>query len=109
MPDRGQGLNNAISDAADFLAHLRAMKAQTPEELAAAVKRYEAQLWPRGHEAVLASHENTNAVHDWNTMMQSPLFTAGLAKVTKTGEPLKEGEAKVVNGVVDEAVAEAGA
>jgi 2-polyprenyl-6-methoxyphenol hydroxylase-like FAD-dependent oxidoreductase len=62
--DRGQGLNNAITDAADFLAHLREMKEHTPEELAAAVKRYEVELWPRGNEAVLASHENTNAVHD---------------------------------------------
>ena len=62
--DRGQGLNNAITDAADFLVHLRAMKQQTPGELAAAVKRYETELWPRGNEAVLASHENTNAVHD---------------------------------------------
>ena len=64
MIDRGQGLNNAITDAADFLVHLRAMKEQTPSELAAAVKRYETELWPRGNEAVLASHENTNAVHD---------------------------------------------
>ncbi|KAH7351237.1 hypothetical protein BKA65DRAFT_254670 [Rhexocercosporidium sp. MPI-PUGE-AT-0058] len=77
---RGQGLNNAITDAADFLVHLRAMSSHTPTELSAAVKRYETELWPRGNEAVLASHENTNAVHNWKTMMQSPLFTSGLAK-----------------------------
>ncbi|CZS88231.1 uncharacterized protein RCO7_01190 [Rhynchosporium graminicola] len=77
---RGQGLNNAITDAADFLVHLRDMSSHTPSELAAAVQRYETELWPRGNEAVLASHENTNAVHDWKTMMQSPLFTSGLAK-----------------------------
>ncbi|XMA07863.1 hypothetical protein WAI453_000654 [Rhynchosporium graminicola] len=56
------------------------MSSHTPSELAAAVQRYETELWPRGNEAVLASHENTNAVHDWKTMMQSPLFTSGLAK-----------------------------
>jgi hypothetical protein len=56
------------------------MEDHTPSELAAAVARYEADLWPRGNEAVLASFENTNAVHDWSTMMQSPLFTGGLAK-----------------------------
>lgn len=56
------------------------MKEQTPSELAAAVQRYETELWPRGNEAVLASSENTNAVHDWKTMMSSPLFTSGLAK-----------------------------
>ena len=56
------------------------MKEHTPLELAAAVKRYEAELIPRGKEAVLASNENTNAVHDWKTMMDSPLFKGGLAQ-----------------------------
>lgn len=59
------------------------MKEHTPQELAAAVIRYEEDLWPRGNEAVLASLENTNAVHNWSTMMQSPLFTGGLAKDAK--------------------------
>ena len=69
------------------------MKEHTPIELAGAVHRYETELWPRGHEAVLASYENTNAVHDWNTMLQSPLFTAGLAKEEKEAEgmPSEEG------------------
>jgi hypothetical protein len=78
--DRGQGLNNAITDAADLLSYLRQMKAHTPSELAIAAHKYEEALWSRGHEAVMASHENTMAVHDWSTMLQSPLFSAGLAK-----------------------------
>jgi hypothetical protein len=97
-PDRGQGLNNAITDAADFLAHLREMKENTPAELAGAVHRYEKELWPRGHEAVLASHENTNAVHDWKTMMQSPLFTAGLAKEEKEAEGMPSEEGLHIEG-----------
>lgn len=56
------------------------MTDHTPAELSAAVARYEADLWPRGNEAVLASLENTNQVHDWSTMLKSPLFTGGLAK-----------------------------
>lgn len=68
------------------------MKEHTPEELAAAVKRYEVELWPRGHEAVLQSHENTNAVHDWKTMMQSDLFTGGLAKLSKEEQAAKDEE-----------------
>lgn len=60
--------------------------------MAAAVKRYEVELWPRGNEAVLASHENTNAVHDWSTMMQSPLFTGGLAKLSKEEQAAKDAE-----------------
>ncbi|TVY21659.1 FAD-dependent monooxygenase cctM [Lachnellula arida] len=99
---RGQGLNNAITDAADFLVHLREMKEHTPAELAAAVKRYEVELWPRGHEAVLQSHENTNAVHDWKTMMQSDLFTGGLAKLSKEEQAVKdEEEAKVAKQATD--------
>jgi len=80
IPDRGQGLNNAVTDAADLLQHLRNMKEHTPIELAAAVKRYEAELIPRGNEAVFASNENTNAVHNWATMMESPLFKYGPSK-----------------------------
>jgi hypothetical protein len=56
------------------------MKEQTSEELRKAVQAFEKDLWPRGREAVLASNENTNAVHDWNTMLKSPLFTGGLSK-----------------------------
>lgn len=78
--DRGQGVNNAIADAADFLIHLQAMKDNTPEELIAAVKKYEEALVPRGKEAVLASYKNSLLVHDWKTAMESPLFTKGLVK-----------------------------
>jgi len=72
------------------------MKTHTSAELAAAVKRYEADLWPRGNEAVLASMENTNAVHDWKTMLQSPLFTAGLVRAAKQDE-MEVGEVEVVS------------
>jgi 2-polyprenyl-6-methoxyphenol hydroxylase-like FAD-dependent oxidoreductase len=78
--DRGQGLNYAITDAAELLQQLRSMTERTGTELAAAVKRYEAELFPRGKEGVLASIENTNAVHDWVTMMESSLFKEGLRR-----------------------------
>jgi hypothetical protein len=70
------------------------MEEHTPKELAVAVTRYESDLWPRGSEAVLASLENTNAVHDWSTMMQSPLFTGGLAK--DVAKDTVKDEAKIV-------------
>jgi 2-polyprenyl-6-methoxyphenol hydroxylase-like FAD-dependent oxidoreductase len=78
--DRGQGLNYAITDAAELLQQLRGMTERTGTELAAAVKRYEAELFPRGKEGVISSNENTNAVHDWVTMMESPLFKEGLRR-----------------------------
>jgi hypothetical protein len=36
----------------------------TGAKLAAAVKRYEADLFKRGRDGVVESNENTNAVHD---------------------------------------------
>jgi hypothetical protein len=56
------------------------MKEHTPEELITAVKKYDEALVPRGKEAVLASYNNSMLLHDWETAMQSPLFTKGLAK-----------------------------
>lgn len=64
------------------------MKEHTPEELIAAVKKYEEKLVPRGTEAVLASYNNSLLVHDWETAMQSPLFTKGLAKYQLKDEDL---------------------
>jgi hypothetical protein len=79
------------------------MKEQTVEELRKAILGYEKDLWPRGCEAVLASNENTNAVHDWSTMMQSPLFTGGMAKET---DAVKVDKVKAVksNSVAADAV-----
>ncbi|KIM96787.1 hypothetical protein OIDMADRAFT_169581 [Oidiodendron maius Zn] len=77
---RGQGLNYAITDTAELLQQLNGMTEHSGAELAAAVKRYEADLFPRGREGVIASNENTNAVHDWETMMESSLFKEGLQR-----------------------------
>jgi hypothetical protein len=78
--DRGQGLNYAITDTAELLQHLCRMTNSTGSELAAAVKRYEADLFERGRDGVIASNENTNAIHDWKTMMESSLFKDGLQR-----------------------------
>ncbi|PQE32699.1 fad binding domain-containing protein [Rutstroemia sp. NJR-2017a WRK4] len=61
---RCQGLDNAIADAASFQQYVKEMKQYTAEELAEAVMKYEEELWPRGNEAVIASNENTNMIHD---------------------------------------------
>jgi hypothetical protein len=61
------------------------MKEPTKKELADAVTNYEKKLWPRGKESVLASEKNTNMVHDWDSMLKSPLFVGGMVqKVEKT-------------------------
>lgn len=75
--DRGQGLNNAIHDVASLA---RAIKDKGLPVSAAAVTAYEQEMWQRGREAVEASNQNSLATHDWDTLLQSPLFTSGLAQ-----------------------------
>lgn len=70
---RGQGLNNAIQDAALIAREIK-LKGFTP----AAVDAYEKQMLPRAQEAVVSSNHNSMSVHDWDTLLQSPLFTTGL-------------------------------
>lgn len=74
-------MNYAVTDTAELLQQLSSMTEHSAAELAAAVKRYEADLFPRGREGVIASSENSNVVHDWTTIMASPLFTDGFKKV----------------------------
>jgi hypothetical protein len=57
------------------------MTKHSSAKLAAAVKRYEANLFPRGREGVITSSENTNLVHDWTTIMASPLFKDGMKMI----------------------------
>lgn len=84
---RGQGLNNAIHDVA-LLAKLLAEKGfSVPEDGSdSAVTTYEREMWQRGREAVLSSKENTLAIHNWDTLLQSPLFRSGLNKESKREE-----------------------
>jgi len=56
------------------------MAAHTPSELAKAVQEYEKGVCPRGYEAVMGNLENTLAIHDWETVMKSPIVVSGLKK-----------------------------
>lgn len=76
---RGQGLNNAIHDVASLAKLLGEKGFSTPEDGSdSAVTAYEREMWKRGKEAVIGSRDNTIAVHDWNELMQSPLFKSGV-------------------------------
>lgn len=70
---RGQGLNNAIQDAA--LLAKKIGEVGFGEE---AVSQYEREMIPRARDAVVGSNENSLSVHDWTKLVQSPLFTQGL-------------------------------
>ncbi|KAK7449761.1 hypothetical protein VKT23_013236 [Stygiomarasmius scandens] len=76
---RGQGLNNAISDACTLLHALKDhYSANGTSPFAKALEVYESEVWERGKEAVLSSAKNSAMVHDWKTVAQSPLLRLGI-------------------------------
>jgi hypothetical protein len=44
----------------------------------AAIDAYETELKARGGEEVKLSEINTRMLHDWEKVLESPLFTAGM-------------------------------
>ncbi|ROV90639.1 hypothetical protein VMCG_10041 [Cytospora schulzeri] len=79
-PHRGQGLNNAILDCYELVKQIEAIPERTLDTLRKAVMQYEEEMWKRGHEAVMSSLENSMAVHDWENLKQSSLFTKGVVQ-----------------------------
>lgn len=45
------------------------------------IANYEEEMKRRGGEEARLSAQNTEMVHDWNLVLQSPLFQAGMTKV----------------------------
>lgn len=70
---RGQGLNNAIHDVV-----LLSQKTKQHGFTSAAISAYEEEMLPRAKDAVIGSNQNSVAIHDWDTLLQSPLFTTGV-------------------------------
>ena len=68
-------MNNAIHDAA---ALARQFKEKGTSRKAEVVSDYEKEMRVRTKEAVIGSLENSLAIHDWNKLLQSPLFTLGV-------------------------------
>ncbi|KAK3986103.1 hypothetical protein QBC44DRAFT_311584 [Cladorrhinum sp. PSN332] len=79
---RGQGLGNAITDAAEFQ---KCLSSSNNNNLVEAVTKYEKELWVRGLEAVQINLENTIAIHNWETLLQSPIYKSGLKKDAEVG------------------------
>jgi len=94
--DRGQGLGNAIADAAELQRHIQAMSAHTPAELAKAVRKYEEEVWVRGYDTVMGNLENTMAIHDDKKRVHSPIFVRAL---NQSGDKVR------VPGGIDEELA----
>jgi 2-polyprenyl-6-methoxyphenol hydroxylase-like FAD-dependent oxidoreductase len=80
-PDRGQGLNHCIRDAALLLSALISAKYNN-ETLAEAIKEYEEEMIPRAMAEVKSSVENTELIVDWNRLMDSPIMMFGSARTS---------------------------
>ncbi|KAL8690392.1 MAG: hypothetical protein Q9218_004154 [Villophora microphyllina] len=79
---RGQGLNNAINDAANLCKELDGY-VEGEKGLTEAVRAYEEEMQERGYAAVVSSGENSLMVHDWERLAQSPVFKMGMKPLEK--------------------------
>lgn len=77
---RGQGLNNAVHDAAYIC---RAIQAHVGDgkPLQDTLSEYEKEVVERGREAVESSGRNSLMVHDWETLMGAPMFKIGARRI----------------------------
>ncbi|CAO2647494.1 Nn.00g084160.m01.CDS01 [Neocucurbitaria sp. VM-36] len=83
-PHRGQGLNNALQDSANFVAALR--KVVSGEVgLREAVQGYDDEVLERGRTEMGVSLRQTLFIHSWETLMQSPMVKMGMHQVGKEG------------------------
>ena len=80
--DRGQGLNNALQDASNFVsAILSVFKGSA--SLAEAVQAYDDEVLERGQTEMDISLKQSYFIHDWDTLMQSPMVKIGMRQVKK--------------------------
>jgi len=73
---RGQGLNHGIADAANLTQLLRSVK-EGAKTQGAAIDEYVDELVERAGEEVRSSIVNTEMLHDWPRLKESPFFKAG--------------------------------
>jgi 2-polyprenyl-6-methoxyphenol hydroxylase-like FAD-dependent oxidoreductase len=84
-PHRGQGLNNALQDAANFVSAMKDVVGNG-RGLREAVDSYDKEVLERGTTEMGISLKQTLSIHNWETMMQSPLVKMGLRQAGKEGE-----------------------
>lgn len=86
---RGQGLNHALTDSLKLCeAITKAWRGEVggkggfvgTEERAAAIDAYETEMIARAGEEVRLSAKNTAMLHDWEQVLQSPVFQKGVGK-----------------------------
>ena len=73
---RGQGLNHGIADACKIVEVVQAVR-DGKMSLAQAMQEYEDEMVKRAGEEVAISKMNTEMMHDWPRLMQSPFMQRG--------------------------------
>jgi 2-polyprenyl-6-methoxyphenol hydroxylase-like FAD-dependent oxidoreductase len=78
-PQRGQGLNHAICDVANLVSALgKVQEERLP--LSEAINEYDTEMVKRGANEVQEALVNTKMIHDWNSLLQSPLLSKSVAR-----------------------------
>ncbi|PTU17907.1 hypothetical protein P175DRAFT_0445558 [Aspergillus ochraceoroseus IBT 24754] len=77
---RGQGLNHSVTDAAVLAEAVRKFVRGTSTQ-AAAIMAYEEEMIPRAGGEVRMSTTNTEMVHHWDEVLQSPIMKSGMTRV----------------------------
>lgn len=78
-PHRGQGLNNALQDAAELVVQLSAV-GSGEKSLNEAVAMYEKDMKERTLQEIPISIMQAQMVHSYDTLMQAPFFQMGMNK-----------------------------
>ena len=80
--DRGQGLNNALQDASNFVSAIK-QAASGEKSLADAVSDYDKEVLERGSLEMKISLQQTMFIHDWSKLKDSPMVTMGMHQAKK--------------------------
>jgi 2-polyprenyl-6-methoxyphenol hydroxylase-like FAD-dependent oxidoreductase len=80
-PHRGQGLNNALQDASNFVEAMK--RVVQGEKLEDEVSKYDEEMLERGMAEMGVSLKQTLFIHDWETLMQSPMVKIGMRQVAR--------------------------
>lgn len=78
-PHRGQGLNNAVLDSVRFVEAM--VKVRDGEGgLEEVVRGYDKEVLERGKAEMEVSLKQTLMIHDWETLMESPMVRMGMRR-----------------------------
>jgi 2-polyprenyl-6-methoxyphenol hydroxylase-like FAD-dependent oxidoreductase len=84
-PHRGQGLNNALQDAANFVRAVKSVDAGE-KGLNDAIDEYDKEVLERGMLEMSISLKQTLFIHNWETVMESPMVKMGMRQAGKEEE-----------------------